>query len=314
MKGRLRKSQSFILLAIFLMVALPPVVSGEVRASYLYNLSDFTGPIPLSWVGLSVDRENNEVYVISGSEVRVFNKSGMGVYSFGNEGALGAIYDATFDNHGNIIVLSYEGDEYGIISCNFRGEPVSKIEIENLPPEFSPFRPTRIEYRDGRIYLADKSSMRVAVTDARGFFEDGYDIASLIELGEKKRAETGLAGFTMDGEGNILFTVSALFKAFRLSPDRKITWFGDSGSLPGKFGVVAGIASDDKGFIYVADTLRCVVMVFDKDFTFQKEFGYRGPRPHNLIGPKNLATDGRHKLYVSQTRRRGVSVFEIGYD
>ncbi|UCF09877.1 MAG: hypothetical protein JSW65_07420, partial [Candidatus Bipolaricaulota bacterium] len=69
-----------------------------------------------------------------------------------------------------------------------------------------------------------------------------------------------------------------------------------------------------RGFIYVADTLRCVVMVFDRDFNFQMEFGYRGPRPDNLIGPRNLATNGRSKLYVSQVRRRGVSVFEIGSD
>ena len=54
-----------------------------------------------------------------------------------------------------------------------------------------------------------------------------------------------------------------LFSAFRLSPGGEVAQFGRPGSGPGKFGVVAGIAADEAGYIYVADRLRSVVLVFD---------------------------------------------------
>jgi hypothetical protein len=53
------------------------------------------------------------------------------------------------------------------------------------------------------------------------------------------------------------------------------------------------------------------VMVFDRDFRLLAEFGYRGARPENLIVPDDLAVDGRDRVYVSQGRRRGVSVFSL---
>ena len=52
-------------------------------------------------------------------------------------------------------------------------------------------------------------------------------------------------------------------------------------------------------------------MVFDKDFSFLTEFGNRGLRPENLIIPDDLAIDKRDRLYVTQARRRGVSVFAL---
>jgi hypothetical protein len=52
-------------------------------------------------------------------------------------------------------------------------------------------------------------------------------------------------------------------------------------------------------------------MVFDKDFNFLIEFGYRGAKPENLITPDDIAVDQRDHVYVSQGRNRGVSVFAL---
>jgi 6-phosphogluconolactonase (cycloisomerase 2 family) len=76
---------------------------------------------------------------------------------------------------------------------------------------------------------------------------------------------------------------------------------------------VGGIVADDKGFLYVADRLKSAVLIFDKDFKFQAEFGYRGIKPNNLIGPNSLGLDNQGLLYVSQLRSRGISVFKISY-
>jgi len=64
----------------------------------------------------------------------------------------------------------------------------------------------------------------------------------------------------------------------------------------------------------VADRLRSVVLVFDPDFRFQAEFGYRGDRPSSLIVPDDLAIDRRGNIYVGQAANRGVSVFRIVHE
>jgi hypothetical protein len=270
-------------------------------------------------VELTIDKEKSEVYVSDGSDrsVRIFNENGMEIYNFGEDSDLGNIniIHLAVDQDGNILLLSYKwepkGPTYSIIRCNFRGEVISRFEPHNLPSDFSTFRPNRIIYREDRLYLVDKNQMKVVVTDVNGSYLDGYDLAALLGFSERKRAETGIAGFTVDRDGNILFTIPVQFQAYRLSPDRKISSFGQRGSAPGKFNIVGGIASDDKGYLYLTDTLKCVVMVFDKDFKFLKEFGYRGFGPANLIAPMELTVDNRGRIYVSQSARRGVSVFQV---
>lgn len=320
MKNRLKKFQFLVLLGIHFLMVSPNSAIGEVKGSFLYKLSNFTGTIPYSWVRPFVDKEKNEIYVSNGADrsVRIFNENGMEVYNFGDDENLGNILDGAVDNDGNILALSYtltnNGASFAVIRCNFRGEPKSKLEIKNLPSDFSEFLPNRLIYREGHLYLADRNRMKVVVTNAEGLFKEGYDIASLLGLDEKERAESGMVGFNVNKEGNILFTVPVHFRAYKLSPDRKIESFGKKGSAPGRFGVVAGIISDEKGYIYVADTLRCVVMIFDKDFRFQNEFGYRGFRPGNLIAPMDIEVDGNSKVYVTQSARRGISVYKITYN
>jgi DNA-binding beta-propeller fold protein YncE len=123
-----------------------------------------------------------------------------------------------------------------------------------------------------------------------------------------------LFGLSVDKEGSIFFTIPVLFKAYKLAPDRKLTSFGRPGSAPGRFGVVAGIVTDSRGHVIVVDRLKCVIMVFDKDFNFLTEFGYRGTKPGNLIVPDAIGIDRRDRVYVTQGRKRGVSVFALAGD
>jgi len=321
MKTRHHKYQLFILFAVLFVGALSTsALGGTIQATYLYNLSNFTGTLPYNWVRAYADKENNEFYVINPSDgsVRIFNESGMEIYRFGDDYGLGGIYDIAVDKEGNILLLSHKttdtGSRYSIIRCNYRGEPISKIEMKNIPPEFSDFLPSRLFYKEESLYLASPGGMRVLVVGEEGNFKKSFDIATLLELSEGRRVETGIFGFSVDKEGNIFFTVPVLFKAYKLSPNGEITSFGRRGSQPGRFNIVSGIVTDDKGYIYIADTLRCVVMIFDRDFRFQTEFGYRGFKPGNLIAPRELAVDSKGNLYVTQSRRRGVSVYKLGYE
>lgn len=313
-KGLLRLFRIIPAILFLLACLAAPVTGEEVRADYLYSLSDFTGAVPYNWVRLAADRERKEMYVSNPSDlsVRIFNNSGMELYNFGDDGDLGYIKDLTLGENGDIFVLSGLGQDYSVIRANYRGERREKIALSNIPPAYSArFVPDRIIFREGALYLADTVSMKVLVTDQHGAYKTDYDLGVLLKLDEKKIRDSGIAGFTVDRDGDLLFTIPVHFQVYIVSPDRSVRGFGISGSSPGKFNIIAGIIADDRGNLYVTDTLRCVVGVFaKKDFTFKGEFGYRGFDPGNLIAPRELAFLD-DKIYVTQSRNRGVSVFRI---
>jgi len=310
-----------LVLSIMIVGYIPSHTHAAVETPFLYHLSNFNGRIPYDWVQLSVDLQRNEVYVIDTREgdIRIFNEKGMEIYSFGDDHNLGPVFDLAVKEDGSLLVLSRKRVGSSIHHCNFRGEHIAEIQLKNVPVEFSPFLPDRIVYRDGLIYLLNKSGMRIIVTDANGLFRYGHNVKALVtpESDEKRKKfrDADIEGFSVDKDGNILLTIPTLFRAIQLSPEgQAIGGFGRPGSTPGGFGIVGGIVADDRGNYYVADRLRCVVMIYDKNFKFVKEFGFRGLREHNLVGPKDLAIDSQGRLYVSQLRRRGVSVFKISFN
>ncbi|HUI44705.1 MAG TPA: hypothetical protein VL122_01775 [Nitrospirota bacterium] len=316
----LKVKHLFILLVTFLVLSTANAFGAEakVSVSYLYNLSNFSGILHVSWVDIAVNATQDEIYVLTGRAIKIFNDKGMEVYSFNDAGEIPVVLDVAVDDEGNIIALTNSNE--GIVRCNYRGEPVEKMELQNLPPQFAGFAPGRILYRKGLFYFASLQSKQVVITDAEGRFKDGYNIGALINLDEyvkenvKKEdtEDTDIVGFNVDQEGNILFTLPIIAKAFVLSPDKTIKSFGTLGGAEGKFGVPGGITADASGkFILVADTLRCVVLVFDRTFKFYGEFGHRGYGPGNLIGPMQLAVDGQNRVYVTQLANRGVSVYQL---
>lgn len=289
----------------------PVPAMANISVSYQYNLSNFNGVIHSQWAKISADFETSEIYVINPgeSEVRIFNPTGMEVYRFGYEINNGYIDDVAVREGGSILALSGGA----VTLCNYRGEPVSAFRLKNLPPGFSGFRADNIEYRNGKVYLADSRALKIVVADGDGNFQKLYDIPAMLKfdtLSRKQKEGADMTGFSVGSNGDMLFTISVFFSAYRLSPDGDLEAFGRPGSGHGQFGIAAGIASDDRGNIYVADRLRCKVIVFDKDLNFIMEFGDRGPNPDNLVVPDNVVFD-RGNLYISQAANRGVSVYRI---
>jgi hypothetical protein len=317
-------TQSILALSVALLAS--PATAG-VTASYRYPLSNFSGPVLSQWAKLAVDPERNEVYALHQRkhDIRIFDEHGMEIFVFAE--GFGSAADIAIGDDGDIFVLSQGYQSAQIHLLNYRGEEISLITPQGLPDTFSGFVPDRIVYQDKSLYLVDSDAMKVVVADAAGRFEKGYDLSreikplvpqdkfkrelSINDWRKRQLESIGLNGFTVDHEGNLFFTVPVLFSAFRLSASGELTAFGRSGSSKGKFGVVAGIATDDMGYVYVADRLRSVVLVFDPRLEFETEFGYRGNQPSNLIVPDDVAVDGNGNVYVGQAANRGVSVFKI---
>ena len=297
-------------LAALLTAAAPaPDPVHAVSVSYLHSLSSPSGVLPLDAVTLTYDREHRELFVVDGPVVRIFNESGMETYSFGDDPELGGIRSLVALDDGDLLALSYVDGKPTLLRCNFRGELLERIEPRGVPADFSKDLPGSLRYANGKIYLASHGTMRVVVLETSGAFVAGYDLAKLIGE-ESKRDDLGFRGFNVDKDGNLLFTIQPLFQAFVVSPEGNVRAFGVKGSAPVKFNVVSGIARDDDGNFYVADILKSAVIVFDKDFRFLREFGYRGRGPQNLAAPEDLVAGGG-KLYVAQHARRGVSVFKV---
>lgn len=288
----------------------PLRLHAQVKPTYLYNLSSFSGPLRYDWARVHVDESRNEAYVVYQNVVRVFSPSGMEIFSFGDDLAVGQIVDAAVEPDGTIVLLSYKDSRSVVTRCNYRGEPIAPIQLTKLP-EGVTFSANRMVLRDGLFYFLSQSTANVIVTDTRGEFRKRIQLMPLLDVEENQKSGAEISGFTVGTDGSVYFTVPTLFKLFKFSADGKVSSFGTAGSGAGKFGLVAGVAVDSRGNILVADKLKCVVMAFDKDFRFLGEFGYRGARPENMILPDDIAIDSRDRLYVSQARRRGVSVFAI---
>jgi hypothetical protein len=279
---------------------------------FMFGVSSLTGAVPSSWARLAYDRERDELFVTHGGVVRIFNRLGMEVYSFGADGDLGYVTNVALLENGDLVVLSYVDGVRQLIRCNYRGELIETIEPRSLPRELKlPFQPDAVVVRGGSLYLAETGNLRVVVLDPSGAFQRYYPLGDILGLDPKARREAAFGGFDVDGDGNLLFTIPTLFTAFVVSPKGQIMrTFGVRGSSPGRFNIVGKLVRDDTGHSYLLDRLRSVVMVFDADLSFLGEFGYRGDEPENLVAPYDIAV-GNGKVFVSQARNRGVSVFKV---
>jgi hypothetical protein len=289
---------------------------GSVGARYLYHLSDSTGPVASSWASLAYDDKNHELYVIDRQDgtVGIFNDVGMEVYRFGQDSDIGLIVSLAARDDGDLLALAYDKGEPVIHRLNFRGEPKERIPLQKVPPDFArDFSPETIVFRNGKMYLAQKGNLKVVVADQAGKCLAARDLYHELGFDKTKTIRGGAAAmhtFNVDGQGNLLFTVAAMFKVYVVSPEGKVSAFGERGGAPGKFNITGGVARDEAGNFFVSDVLKCAVLVFDPSFEFIGQFGERGWERGDFIAPLEIAVGGG-KLFVSQSATRGVSVFDV---
>jgi hypothetical protein len=314
----MRLSRRYILTILILVpTLLLPARAGAEPVTYLHNLSNFSGTVPYSDVVLYADRQHDEIYAAVGNFVRIFNPAGMEIYQFLLDPAYGRLFDLAVDESGDILVLTLQAElpdpipHPFITWCDYRGEPIERFPISGSPPEFETFIPNQMIYREGQVILVSRAGLQVVIVDAEGVFQEGYDLSEIIGGEEGARADHEIFGFTIDLRGNMSFTVPSLFRVFIVSPDGEVTVFGRTGSVPGSFGVVAGIAADDDGRLLVSDKQRGVVMLFDQNQQFVTEFGAGRTGRGSLVRPNGLAVGNDGKVYVTQLRDRGVAVFKL---
>ena len=104
------------------------------------------------------------------------------------------------------------------------------------------------------------------------------------------------------------------------SPDHNIKVFNMNGELigttgkgkgeePGQFLFPTYLAVDEKGNLYVTDTLNSRVQVFDADGKYLKSFGQRGNAWGMFDKPKGVALDTLGNVYVADSGWSNVQIF-----
>jgi hypothetical protein len=311
----------------------------RVTATYLYDLSNSDGTVASSWASLSYDPAHKELFVVDKQDgtVGIFNDVGMETYRLGEDSDIGTILSVAVADDGDLLVLASATRGPPIIHrCNFRGEPKDRIVLD-LPQAFAAeFWPDTLVFRAGKMYLAQKGQLKVVIADLTGKCLAIHDFYREMKLDQAKskldqakskfdQAKSKLDqakstsrvaqvpamhAFNVDDQGNMLFTIAPLFQVFVVSPEGKVASFGERGGAPGKFNITGGVARDAQGNFYVSDLLKCAVLVFSPEFEFLGQFGERGWDRGDFIAPLEVSVaDG--KLYVSQSARRGVSVFQV---
>jgi DNA-binding beta-propeller fold protein YncE len=292
-----------------LLVASVAAAPAGPRLAYLYDLSTPTGPVRSSASGLWFDPAASELYVLGYGRAVVFNAQGMEVYAI-EDAALGPVTGVVALPGGDLVVLSSGADGWALRRATFRGEPLGPITVTGLPAPFEVgFRPNRLELARDHLYVVDEASMKVAILEPRGAVVEVIDLAEEMGLADRRQG-VGLGGVAVASDGTLYATLPPLFQVVIRSATGARRTFGQPGGAPGKFNVIAGIAVDAQGTIYVADSLKCAVIVFDRDLSFVGEFGYRGLEPGRLIAPSSVAV-GADRLFVAQGGSRGVSVFGV---
>ncbi|WP_224985035.1 NHL repeat-containing protein [Geomonas agri] len=288
------------------------VKAEEYKATFLHKLSDFSGAKPFNSSRLKADPAKGEVYVINGDSVSVFNPSGMEIFRIDSDASIGSIVDIAVTSEQKLMLLTSKNNRFQLMLCNYRGEQLGEIPLKGLPPELTGFTPNRIYDRDKHLYLVSMSGMRLVVTDEQGTFIRAVDLALAAGYSDQERNDTGLGGFTLDRDGGFAFTVPATAKLHTVSSEgTNGRTYGRRGSRPGLFGVPTGVAVDRNGNYLVVDKLRCVVMVFDRNFALITEFAKHGFGPGDLIAPDDLIVDSGNRAYISNLRKRGVVVYQL---
>ena len=102
-----------------------------------------------------------------------------------------------------------------------------------------------------------------------------------------------------------------VYDADTLKLKRKIGTTGHNHELtsPGDFAKPTGLAVDQEGNLYVADTLNNRIEIFDADGKFISAFGKSGDGAGYFARPKGVAIDGDGHIWVADGMQDRVQVF-----
>jgi sugar lactone lactonase YvrE len=157
-----------------------------------------------------------------------------------------------------------------------------------------------------RLFVSDPGLRHVLIFDSTHKAEDVIT-AGMVEP----------SMLAIDRENRLLYVSDIkldqvlVYDADTLKLKRTIGTTGHNHELttPGDFAKPTGVAVDQEGNLYVADTLNNRIEIFDADGKFISTFGKAGDGPGYFARPKGIAIDGDGHIWVSDGMQDRVQVF-----
>jgi sugar lactone lactonase YvrE len=182
----------------------------------------------------------------------------------------------------------------------------------------------------GTIYVADTQNHRIQVFDSTG--QQGRTIGSQGNgLGDFYEPR----GLAIDAQDNLYIADTWNARIVKMSPNGDWLRVWGTGAVDmgdGRMATITdgseeenaqnplgffgprGVAVDDQGHVYIADTGNKRIVVTDDDGTYLYQWGAEGSAAGMFQEPTSITIDKSGMLYVADTWNSRVQVFEIGLD
>ena len=260
------------------------------------------------------DTGNNRVCVFNlrGVFLFSFGKSGVAYPSAGAEitwrpGEFNYPFGIDVDERGRIFVADTANWRIQVFSPD--GKPLfwfPFLKDKNWAEVF----PLSLDINGERLYLADGFKKRIVVFDLNGNY--------LYSLGEKGRLAgmiAGPLGVAAAKDGTVFITDNRNLTLTAYQPLGKIFWVR---GRPPKgivspnrfFGLPAGVAVDDEGFVYLVDAFSFNVKIFNQEGEFLVEVGRRGTGRGEFNFPRGVKVY-KNLLAVADMENNRVQIFRI---
>src|ERR1700685_2018148 len=215
---------------------------------------------------------------------------------------LGEPYGMAVDSKGNLYVADQKVGAIFIFNTETRNVDLIKKKVHG---HFVRIVGLAMDDND-RLFVSDPGLVRVLVSNAQPQPQDVIT-DGLVEPG----------GLALDVENRLLYVADVnqdqvlVYDADTLKLKRKMGTGGQKHSLttPGDFARPAGLAVDQDGNLYVADTLNNRIEIFDGDGKFIRMFGKAGDAAGYFARPKGVAIDSDGHIWVVDGMQDRVQVY-----
>lgn len=203
------------------------------------------------------------------------------------------------DRHGRVFVTdTAKSDIFIFDTKNSKVTTLSDMGVKIF------YKPISIVTDDSdRIFVSDSQVDTVTVLAPDG------KIISILKPDVPFQQPTGLA---IDNNNKKLYTVDTHthdVRVFDLDTLKHINTIGKRGKEEGEFNFPSHIDVDNKGNIYVVDTMNGRMQIFDSEGKFIRAFGQFGDSPGMFARPRGVAISSEGHLYVVDAAFNNVQIF-----
>ena len=255
--------------------------------------------------GLAVNKKSEIIVVETGADcVSIFSCSGEKLRSFGScgsgQGQFSCPRGVAVDDDGNILVADAWNNR--IQKFTEDGKFITAVGVEgNEPLQFQCPTGIAIHPVSKKMYVTDSSNHRVQIlnpdlTSHSMFGSEGSDKGQFCQP----------RGIAFDSEQNVHVTEyrsDTRVQVFSSSGDH-LRWLGET-----KLNYPRDVAIDSNDTIYICDTDKHQICIFNSKGELLRSFGTKGKLPGQFKLPFEIAVDKSGLIYVSDLNNGRVQIF-----